>query len=251
MCHASTRLVPVLHKELHVPGCSQPVTLILEKEPKLDDVEPVVFDHILLKPVHGRLFEYKTDTPQVKPLTTLPYKYQSKKPPTLPGVRVDPSGLFLWSTALYPKHPLLLFLGWGYASDPGSLLILGFRSGCTPYKVLNLETYHFYGIQNQNRQHLLIGDPTMSQTMAGADGAWLNGKPYANTYDPYWVYLLPQKSGAPATYSLAESRKYNSKHYCWMGQHSNESLAVVYNLPGHKTPVCTTPKQAIKMIPGA
>ena len=223
--------------------------LTLQKEVNSDDIQPGTFDHILLKPVHGRLFEYKTDTPQIRPLTSNPYEYQSKKPPTLPGVRVDPSGLFLWSTALYPKHPLLLFLGWGYASDPGSLLILGFRSGCTAYKVLNIETYNFYGIQNQNRQHLLIGDPTMSQTMAGTDGAWLKGKPYATTYDPYWIYQLPVKSGAPASYSLAESRKYNRKHYCWAGQNSSESLAVIHNLPGHKDLVCTTAKRALQLVP--
>ncbi len=139
----------------------------------------------------------------------------------LKGISVDRTGYFLRGSyhTNIGDRPLLLFLGWPFASDPGSLLIFGFRSDCNPLHGLPFrQCSSSQSLQTDSSgSSILVGKHSLSQVMAGADGAWMTGKPYATTYDPYSVYKIGPAAEAKATYSPQASQSYNDAHYCWAG----------------------------------
>lgn len=168
----------------------------------------------------------------------------------LKGVSVDESGFFLRGNynSNSGERPLLLFLGWPYGSDPGSLLLLGFHSGCMPYQVYQTEYFELSSLQtNSSGFTVLIGKHSLSQVMAGIEGAWMTGKPYATTYDPYSVYRISPKTGL-AEYSLEDFRLYNQAHYCWAGPRMSEAKAVVYNRIQKNRIECMSASRATSII---
>lgn len=228
--------------KLHIAGCSQPpvLTLLRTADP---DVNSGQFNRIVIT-VGARTFRFDTKTPQVKPsVLNPPVDYAKVK-----GISVDPSGFFLRARyfAGSTKRSLLIFLGWPYASDPGSLLILGFKSDCKPYRVFQSDTFELDAIQNDaSGSTSLIGMHSMSEIIAGDD--WPRGKPYASTYDPYSVYRINPTMGL-AEYSLEDSKRYNQTHYCWAGPHASESKAVVYNLTKKSSVECMSADRAQDLI---
>jgi hypothetical protein len=153
------------------------------------------------------------------------------------GLQLDPSRFFFRGeyTSDSQPHPLLFFISEGYASDAPPLFVVGFTYLGEPYKVLELEDFLLTAFQpGGDNTAFIIGKESLSQVMGG-DGGNGSKAPYATTYDPYSVFVAHVEG--KATYSLAESRRYNGEHYVWAGPHSREDYAVLYNLPKHPRPL--------------
>lgn len=235
----------VLRAKLSIVGCTQPVALTLRRVPNL---VPEDFDQIIFR-VGARAYHFHTAMPQMRlrPSVLNPPEDYAK----LKGISIDKTGYFLRGKyrSGTGERPLLLFLGWPYASDPGSLLIFGFRSGCIPYQAFQTDNFELRSLQTDSSGFtVLVGSHSLSQVMAGADGAWMNGKPYATTYDPASVYRIKPMPETEAIYSLEDSRKYNQGHYCWAGPHTSETEAVVYNRTKKGQIECMSAKRAIDLI---
>ena len=243
--HADTTL---LRTKLSIAGCGQPATLVLSRVSSKYDADPGEFNRITIQ-IGTQTFQFHTETPQIrlKPSVLNPPEDYTK----LKSVSVDASGYFLRGNYYFgsAERPLLLFFGWPYASDPGSLLVLGFGSDCSPYQILQSENFELTALQRDPTGFItLIGKHSLSQVMAGADGAWLNGKPYATTYDPYSVYRIDPVAGS-AKFSLEDSRLYNQTHYCWAGPQMSEAKAVVYNRAKKNEIECMSANRARDLIP--
>lgn len=238
-----------LRTKLSVNGCSQPMTLLLRAVPtKQFDIDPGDFDQIVFT-IGAQSFRFNTTMPQMRlqPSDLNPPEDYAK----LKGISIDRTGYFLRSGyhTNIGDRPLLLFLGWPYASDPGSLLIFGFRSDCTPYLVFHSDNFELQSLQTDSSGYsVLVGKHSLSQVMAGADGAWLTGKPYATTYDPYSVYKIGLAVEAKAIYSLQGSQSYNQAHYCWAGPKMSEAKAVVYNRTRKNQIECMSASRARNLI---
>ena len=167
------------------------------------------------------------------------------------GMRLDGSLCFYVGQfgANGSKHTILLFVSEGGASDAAPVLVIGFHVDGVPYKLLERDELDVASFINRpDGSALLIGKPTLSQVIAPL-GYDPRRDPYATTYDPFAVYIItPDK---PATYSLAESRSYNVKHYVWAGPKSSESYSVLYNIPGHSEPFVASAREANEILGGA
>lgn len=235
---------------ISVAGCSQPVNLTLRAGLSRESIQPGEFNEIIFK-VGSRDFRFKTTTPQVrlKPYPLNPPDDFSK----IKRLAIDPTGYFLRGhyESGTEERTLLFFIGLssGGGSDPESLLIFSFRGDCTPYQIFQSGTFDLASFEtNSSGVPVLIGKHSLSQVMAGADGARLSGKPYATTYDPYSVYRINLAEETQASYSLLDSESYNNSHYCWSGPHMSEAKAVVYNLSKSKRPLCMSADRAQKII---
>ena len=239
----------LLTTKLSVAGCSQPVALTLRALSGKEEIQTGDFNEVVFR-IGSRTFRFNTITPQVrlKPSLFNPPDDFSK----VHGVSVDATGYFL--RGRYDSgsgdRTLLFFIGLpsGSDSNPGSLLVLSFRSDCTPYQVFQSGTFGLTSFETDSSGvPVLVGRHSLSQVMAGADGAWQSGNPYATTYDPYSVYRIGPAE-APAKYSLEDSEKYNRAHYCWAGPQMSEAKAVAYNLSGRKEVECMSADRARNLI---
>lgn len=242
--HAQAATI-VLRAKLSIAGCTPPIALTLRRAPNL---APEDFDQIVFR-VGAHTLQFNTATPQMRlrPSVLNPPENYAK----LKGISVDKTGYFLRGKyrSGTGERALLLFLGWPYASNPGSLLVLGFHSGCIPYRIFQADNFELLALQTDSAGFtVLIGDHSLSQVMAGADGAWMTGKPYATTYDPASVYRIKPMPETEAIYSLEDSRKYNQAHYCWAGPHMSETKAVVYNRTKKGQIECMSASRAIGII---
>lgn len=158
------------------------------------------------------------------------------------GMTLDRSRCFFRGTyaAGATPHTLLVFISEGYASNAAPILLLGFQSDATPYKVLERDELDPVAFEPADGTARFIGLPTLSQIMYG-DGSNGSTQPYATTYDPYAVYNI--RPDAPAAYSLDQSRSYNQRHYVWAGPRVSEDIAVIYNYPGRPRPFSIPAKQ--------
>jgi hypothetical protein len=145
------------------------------------------------------------------------------------------------------EHTLLFFMGEGYASDACALLVVGFDTKGQPYKLLEKETMEVTSFPRpiDGKPALIVGKPTLSQVLGNIDNP--TSGPYATTYDPFAVYVLPGTPGK-AVYSLEESRLYNKQHYVWAGPHSSETTFVYYNIPEHPKPFAAPASDLNKLI---
>jgi hypothetical protein len=167
------------------------------------------------------------------------------------GLRIDPSRFFFRGeyTSDSEPHTLLFFISEGYASEAPPLLVIGFSYVGEPYKVLELDEFDMTAFQKaSDNTALIIGNATLSQVMGG-DGGNGSKAPYATTYDPFSVFIVPTEGNA--YYSLEDSRRYNQQHYVWAGPHSREDYAVLYNLPGHPKPMGAPASRVEALLGGA
>jgi hypothetical protein len=115
-------------------------------------------------------------------------------------------------------NAMLIVLGRAYASDPGSIRVIGRDVRGAPALVLSLDTFEpadIVDLDGDGRAEL-VGNPSFSQS----DGC-------VKTYDPFAVYRL---AGTHFTYSLKLSKRYNLKHYYgWAGPGSSEKIGIVLN----------------------
>jgi hypothetical protein len=165
------------------------------------------------------------------------------------NLRFDPSRYFRTGhyTDANGDHTLLFFMGEAVASDACSLLVIGFDTKGQPYKVLEKETLEItvFLPPIDGKPALIVGKPTLSQEMRNPNKS--RSAPYATTYDPFAVYVLPVTPGK-AAYSLDESRLYNQQHYVWAGPHSSERTLVYYNIPHHSAPFTAPAENLDKII---
>jgi len=145
------------------------------------------------------------------------------------------------------EHTLLFFMGEGIASDTCAMLVIGFDTKGQPYKLLEKETMEVTSLLQQadGKPALIVGKPTLSQVVGNIDNP--TSGPYATTYDPFAVYVLPATPGK-AVYSLEESRLYNQQHYVWAGPHSSETTFVYYNIPKHRKPFAAPASDVNKFV---
>jgi hypothetical protein len=150
------------------------------------------------------------------------------------GLKLDSSRFFLighYTTGARP-HTLLFLLGQaGIGAAP--VLVIGFSDDGQPIKVLESSALDVTSLETATDGAKIIGKTSLSEVMGG-DGGNGSKKPYATTYDPFYVYVVHPPS--PATYSLEASRSYNQKHYVWAGPHFRDDYGVLYNIPGHAKP---------------
>lgn len=121
--------------------------------------------------------------------------------------------------------PMLIVFGWGFASDPGSLVILTLDQRGAPMKVFQSDAFELTALLDLNRDGNpeVVGKRSLSQV-------W--GRCF-ETYDPYAVYRLAGSPVPRAIYDTALSRAYNIAHYFgWAGPEAREDVAVVRCAPG-------------------
>jgi hypothetical protein len=137
-------------------------------------------------------------------------------------------------------------MGEGIASDACAMLLIGFDTKGQPYKLLEKETMEVTSFLKQaGKSALIVGKPTLSQVVGNIDNP--TSGPYATTYDPFAVNVLPATPGK-AVYSLEESRLYNQQHYVWAGSHSSETTFVYYNIPKHPKPFAAPASDVNKLV---
>src|ERR1700688_1330276 len=136
-----------------------------------------------------------------------------------------------------PNRTLLLLLGYGYASSPGSLDVLEISKDGDTRRVLHRDELGLKELRDLDGDGLveIVGYPCLSQE-------WGNG---LLTYDPFNVYRLSNVPGRGATLSVPLSKSYNLKHYYgWAGPECSENIAVVLHPPKGGRPVVVTAKEA-------
>ena len=158
------------------------------------------------------------------------------------GLQLDASRCFFrgsYSSAS-GTHTLLFFIGEPGASHPGPALVVGFDQNGKPFKMLEINELNLVAFEsNDSGQARFIGRPTTPQAMSCAPEK--KNEPYAETYDPFSVYVMTAE--ARFTYSFSESKAYNLQHYVWAGPKSREDYGVVYNVDGHHRPIGATPSR--------
>lgn len=136
-----------------------------------------------------------------------------------------------------PNRTLLLLLGYGYASSPGSLDVLEISKDGDTRRVLHRDELGLKELRDLNGDGLaeIVGYPCLSE-------AYGNG---LLTYDPFNVYMLSNAPGGSATLSVPLSKSYNLKHYYgWAGPECSENIAVVLHPPKGGRPIVVTAKEA-------
>jgi hypothetical protein len=165
------------------------------------------------------------------------------RPDTL-SAREDAKSDYALFLPVSPGRSLLVLIGYGYASSPGSLHVLELTETDEPRLVLYKEELgldHLVDLDGDGIKEL-VGYPCLSQV-------W--GHDFL-TYDPLHVYKLPPKPGiGNALLSLDLSKKYNLKHYYgWAGPDCSEDIAVVQHPPGGGKPVIMKANEAEKLFEG-
>lgn len=254
-----TEPVSIGHVQVKIAELAEPVEMELQFYPYTEDegdfsspTEGRQFFTKLLFTVNGKVHEIRSK-----------YTLMSLAPPhhprqvnddfDTPGLPFDPSRFFRSGEYqdLDGQHTLLFFEGWAYASDPGSVVVIGFCKTGEPYVVLEsemLEVSEFLPGHDDTPTRI-GGHPSFSEVVAG-DGGNGSKAPYALTYDPLAVYVLSTATGK-ATYSLQESRTYNEEHYVWAGSRVSEDYAVLYNIPGHNRSFGASTNEAKKIVDAA
>ena len=136
-----------------------------------------------------------------------------------------------------PNRTLLLLLGYGYASSPGSLDVLEITKEGDTRRVLHRDELGLKELRDLDGDGLaeIVGYPCLSEE-------WGNG---LLTYDPFNVYRLSNAPGGNATLSLPLSKSYNLKHYFgWAGPKCSEDIAVVLHPPKGGKPIVVSAKEA-------
>ncbi len=223
---------------IHIPEAKDAVTISLS-QPSKDDLG---FSVLTVRVNgHANVFHLKN------PIACAPPDIEARKHELdwadIKGMALDHSLCF--HRAEYgneTKHTLLAFMSHGFASDAGPAFVLGFQADGAPYIALEHDELDLFAFEPSTTDETarIIGFPSLSQVMFGEGG---NGSkaPYATTYDPRAVYII--SPGAPAKYSIEESRLYNQQHYVWAGPTVSENYAVVYNYPGRAKPFGIAAKQ--------
>jgi hypothetical protein len=233
-------VVPVSAQQsvIHIPETEDPVTISFSQRVKGD-----LGLHVITVSVKGHATVFHPR----KPVACAPSNVEARKNDLdwaeIKGMPFDPS--FCFHIAEYgneTKHTLLAFMSHGFASDAGPAFVLGFQADGTPYKVLERDQLDLFALETSTVSETarIIGFPSLSQVMFG-DGGSNSKASYATTYDPRAVFIVTP--GAPAKYSLTESRLYNRQHYVWAGPAVSENYAVVYNYPGRTKPFGIPSKQ--------
>lgn len=121
-------------------------------------------------------------------------------------------------------RPALVFCGWAYASDPGSLCILWPDGDRAPSPAFASDTFELTAVESADQTGLpaIIGRTSLSEGMGEG----------LETYDPFSAFRMG--SGRKAAYDLALSRAYNQQHYCWTDLTDKKGLLVVTNSPDGK-----------------
>jgi len=235
--------LPAQRAVIHIPETKDAVTILLSQPAKDDQGFTVLTIRVN---GHANIFHPKN------PLACAPSDIETRKNDLdwadIKGMPLDHSLCF--HHAEYgnkAKHTVLAFMSHGYASDAGPTFLVGFQADGTPYKALERDELDLFAFEPSTSDETaqIIGFPTLSQVMFG-DGGNGSKAPYATTYDPRAVYVM--SPGAPAKYSIEESRLYNQQHYVWAGPTVSENYSVVYNYPGRDKPFGIPAKQAATLF---
>ncbi len=115
-------------------------------------------------------------------------------------------------------EPLLVVFGWAFASDPGSIRVIGLNPAGDPVLLLSDDTFELTGIRTgKDKSVQLIGRPSLSEQLGNC----------SITYDPYAVYQLSPSNPAGFKYSVALSKAYNLNHYYgWAGPTYREDVII-------------------------
>lgn len=146
--------------------------------------------------------------------------------------------LFMPMKADNVDRVILFVFGWAYGSSPGSFHVIDLAKTKTPKVILFLKEFELTDFVDLDGDAIpeVVGKPCLSQMW----GDLL-------TYDPFHVYVLPQKGGK-ARFSLRLTKEYNLAHYYgWAGPNCSEELAVVLHPPGGGKPVIMKAKDARKL----
>lgn len=143
-----------------------------------------------------------------------------------------------------PNRTLLLLIGYGYASSPGSLDVLEISEDGGARRVLHRDELGLKELRDLDGDGFaeIVGYPCLSQE-------WGNG---LLTYDPFNVYRLSNAPGGNATLSVPLSKSYNLKHYYgWAGPECSEDIAVVLHPPKGGKPIVVSAKEAKQLTESA
>lgn len=144
---------------------------------------------------------------------------------------------YVFALKANPNRTLLLLLGYGYASSPGSLDVLEISKDGDTRRVLHGDELGLKELRDLDGDGLaeIVGYPCLSQE-------WGNG---LLTYDPFNVYRLSNAPGENARLSIPLSKRYNLKHYYgWAGPKCSEDIAVVLHPPKGGKPIVVSAKEA-------
>jgi len=110
--------------------------------------------------------------------------------------------------------------GWGYASDPGEMTLIGFDATGYP-RLLFRKEFLLVNVTDLDGDGTpeIIGLPTLTEHVGKC----------STSYDPYAVHRM---SGGTPRYDLALSQRYNEAHYVWAGAKARADIAVVKCKPG-------------------
>jgi hypothetical protein len=120
---------------------------------------------------------------------------------------------------------MLIVFGWGFGSDPGSLVILTLDPSGAPVTVFQSDAFELNALVDLDGDGVaeVVGKHSLSEV-------W--GRCF-ETYDPYSVYRLAGSHVPRAVYDSALSRSYNIAHYFgWAGPKARGDIAVVRCAPG-------------------
>jgi hypothetical protein len=164
-------------------------------------------------------------------------KYSAEATPEVKKYKNVVSSDYVLAVKASPNRTLLLLLGYGYASSPGSLDVLEVTSDGEVHRVLHRDELGLEEVRDLDNDGLseIVGYPCLSQE-------WGNG---LLTYDPFNVYTLSNAPGGNATLSVSLSKSYNLKHYYgWAGPKCSEDIAVVLHPPKGGKPIIVSAKEA-------
>jgi hypothetical protein len=239
--HKQIHFTQIGHTTIHPPELPQSIQLIFETADTRDGFTRIRFlseeNSYTLSAKYGLR---RLNTPGDPRASTPDFN--------VPNLPFDKSRYFRIGhyTDAIGEHTLLFFMGEGIASDACAMLVIGFDTKGQPYKLLEKETMEVTSfLQQAGKSALIVGKPTLSQVVGNIDNP--TSGPYATTYDPFAVYVLPATAGK-AVYSLEESRLYNQQHYVWAGPHSSETTFVYYNIPKHRKPFAAPANDVNKLV---
>ncbi len=116
------------------------------------------------------------------------------------------------------NEPLLIGFGWAFASDPGSIRVIGLDARGIPRVIFSDDTFRLFAIGDLDGRGRpdLIGIRSVSESVNGC----------VRTYDPFSV--LRFATNGRLRYSLSLSKAYNLAHYYgWAGPKYRDDIVVV------------------------
>ena len=118
------------------------------------------------------------------------------------------------------RTTILAIFGYGYASNPDELTLVGFDSTGYP-GVLFRQDFDLVALTDLDHDGVseLIGRASLSQGYGKC----------SSTYDPYSVYRF---TTTMLRYDRRLSRQYNEAHYVWAGPKTSETIEVQNCTPG-------------------